>query len=108
MNESGLTPAYQRLFHNERELDNEETIEIAHILAGDTIVCKEVIIEDLTLDDEAMEERGFGGTALRGRQGEPLTGPHRRDVTRLIHHQLARTVRSKMTRAQQPVRCAKG
>lgn len=71
MDESGLTPAYQVLSHNDRELDNDETIESAGVLAGDTIVCKEVVVEDLTHDDDVMEERGFGGTALRGRQGEP-------------------------------------
>lgn len=69
MNDSGLTPVYQILSHNGRELANEETVESAHILSGDMIVCREVVVEDLTQND-VTEERGFGGTALRGRQGE--------------------------------------
>lgn len=69
MNESGLTPAVQTLYHKDRELGNEETIESAQILSGDTIVCKEIEVQDLSQDEVMMEERGFGGTALRGRRG---------------------------------------
>ena len=71
-NESGILPTFLALFHNDRELDKNETVESASILAGDTVVCKEIDQIDMSIDDdqEVEQERGFGGTALTGRISE--------------------------------------
>lgn len=70
-NESGILPTHLGLYHNGREVDKDETIESASVLAGDTIVCKE--INEIDMREESMEveeERGFGGTLLTGRRSE--------------------------------------
>jgi hypothetical protein len=71
-NESGILPNFLSLYHNERELDKDETVESASILAGDTIVVKEIDRIDLSDDDEVEQERGFGGTALTGRISQSI------------------------------------
>lgn len=68
MHQTGITPIHLKLFHRDRELQNEETVESAGILSGDQIRCTEA--EVMVLDDDELvveEERGFGGTALHGR-----------------------------------------
>lgn len=71
-NESGILPNFLGLYHNGRELDKNETVESASILAGDVIVCEEIDRIDMSIDDdpEVEQERGFGGTALTGRISE--------------------------------------
>lgn len=70
MHQTQIAPIHLKLFHNDRELENEETVESAGILSGDRITCRES--EVIALDDEVVieEERGFGGTALHGRLSE--------------------------------------
>lgn len=72
MQQTGITPTSLAIYHNSRELGNEETVDSARILSGDKVLCKELeeVIE--VKDEPAEEERGFGGTALHGRMGESL------------------------------------
>ena len=70
--ESDILPSFLEVSHNGQQLDNQDTIESASILAGDIVVCQE-IGQDLTNEDgdeEVGQERGFGGTALTGRRSE--------------------------------------
>ena len=66
MHQTGVTPINLTLYHNGRELQNEETVASIPILAGDQIRAKEMEVVDIE-DDTPVVERGFGGTALHGR-----------------------------------------
>lgn len=70
-NESNILPNFLNLFHDGRQLDTQETVESAMILAGDTITCREIDQIDITEDEEVGLERGFSGSALTGRICEP-------------------------------------
>jgi len=68
MHQTNITPINLTLFHNSRELSNEETIGSIGILSGDQVLGKEMEVIELT-DEPVAVERGFGGTALHGRLG---------------------------------------
>jgi hypothetical protein len=81
MHQTGITPINLILYHNGRELLNEETVGSIGILSGDQVVGKEV--EVIEVDDEPVAaERGFGGTALHGRSGMfPLPETRKQKMT---------------------------
>jgi len=68
MHQTGITPINLVLYHNGRELLNEETVASIGILTGDQIVGKEMEVIEV-IDEPVVAERGFGGTALHGRLG---------------------------------------
>jgi len=68
MHQTGITPINLTLYHNGRELQNEETVAGIPILAGDQIRAKEMEVVEIE-DETPVVERGFGGTALHGRIG---------------------------------------
>jgi hypothetical protein len=67
MHQTGITPINLTLYHNDRELQNEETVASIPILAGDQIRAKEMDVVTVDDDEPVVVERGFGGTALHGR-----------------------------------------
>ena len=68
MHQTNITPINLILYHNGRELSNEETVGSIGILSGDQVVGKEMEVIEVP-DEPVAVERGFGGTALYGRLG---------------------------------------